>query len=61
MDNKGNSFTEDQLRAKSIDELEKLAALAQVEPDFSLKGNNGERPSDNSVPKPRRLGEKKAA
>jgi len=36
--NKRNKFTEDQLKAKGLDELEALASLAQVEVDYTGKG-----------------------
>ncbi len=61
LDNQNNRFSEEALNAKSLEELENLASLAQVDTDFSLQGNNGKQPTDNEVPKPRRLGEKKKA
>jgi len=45
--NKRNTFTEDQLKAKKLDELQALASLAQVDVDYSgnggsVKSNEGE-------------------
>ena len=54
--NKRNKFTEDQLKAKSLDELEALASLAQVEVDYTGKGgppvDNAGANSDQAPPMP---------
>lgn len=39
VDNKANTFTKEELEAKSLAEIEKLAHLARVEVDFSGKGS----------------------
>ena len=36
--NKANTFTECELKGKSLDELQKLAALAKVKVDFTTNG-----------------------
>ena len=42
--NKRNKFTREQLQARDLGELEALAELARVEPDYSGRGPEGRRP-----------------
>ncbi len=48
--NKRNTFTEDQLKAKKIDELQALAKLAQVDVDYSGNGGSANTVLDNGEP-----------
>ena len=48
--NKRNPFTEDQLKAKKIDELQSLAQLAQVDVDYSGNGGSVNTIVDNGEP-----------
>jgi len=65
-ENKRCSFTEDQLRAKDVDELEVLADMAEVEVDYSgVSVGDMATNEDDSVPEPpdlvKVLQEKRAA
>jgi hypothetical protein len=48
LDNKRCKFTEDELSAKSIGELEHLAELGQVENDYSLSGGSSPETNDDN-------------
>ena len=45
--NKRNTFTEDQLKSKKLDELKALAGLAQVDVDYSGNGISANKQEDN--------------
>jgi hypothetical protein len=64
LENKRNKFTEDQLKTKSVDELEALAELGQVAVDYSGNaaptdqqsvGPNERRPDGSGVPEPAKI------
>ncbi len=61
--NKSNKFSEEYLKGQSLEVLRNMAELAQVEVDYSLKGNlsTSKKDDETEVPKPLRLFEKKAA
>jgi hypothetical protein len=50
--NAANKFSEDALNAKSIEELENLAALAHVEVDYSLNGSGSSPTENDEAPEP---------
>lgn len=48
--NRRNKFTEGQLNAKDIDELQALADLAQIDVDYSLQGGGPKSNEDENTP-----------
>lgn len=60
--NKRNEFTEEELKAKDIRELERLYSLAHVDPDYSMNvASQAEEKIDNEMPKESDLYALKAA
>lgn len=60
--NKRNEFTEEELKAKDIRELERLSSLAQVDPDYSMNvASQAEEKIENEMPKESDLYALKAA
>ena len=47
--NSRNKFTEEDLRSRSLDELENLASLAGVEADYSGKGGPRTNQEDKTI------------